>query len=298
MAELQNEIDDPRSLTDDKIHERLVVLVEEERKCTLRVLAHLREVERRMLYAKAGYQSLFEYCTTHLKYSEGGAQRRISAMRLLKSHPSIKNALHDGSLSLSVACMSNTFFRRHPTLSLAAKEQFLKNVQGMSRRDVEAEMRKCAGLSEPEIVERMAITRELYNKLEQVKHLLRFPAAMNLSELVEKMADQIISKKNKQNVSKNGVEESSSIKDTRYIPAGIKNAVWKRDAGRCTFVEPHTSRRCTATHSLQYDHILPFGFGGSNTLENIRLLCPAHNRLRAVEVFGNQTMKDFLPSMK
>lgn len=291
--------DDPRTLTDANLHERLEVLADEERQCALRVLAHLREVERRMLYAKAGYRSLFEYCIVRLKYSEGGAQRRISAMRLLKSHPSITAPLREGTLSLSVACMSNTFFRRHPALSREAKEQFLKNVQGKSRRDVEVEMRQCAGLSEPEIVERMAVTRELRDKLEQVKHLLRFSSAMSLNELVEKMADQIINKKNRSmERSPSDAKGSPTPASTRHIPVAVKSVVWRRDGGQCTFVEAHTNRRCTARHALQYDHKVPFGFGGANTADNIRLLCPAHNRLQAVEIFGNQTMQDFLPSLK
>ena len=39
------------------------------------VLHHLREVERRFLFAELGYSSLFEYCISELKYSAGSAQR-------------------------------------------------------------------------------------------------------------------------------------------------------------------------------------------------------------------------------
>ncbi len=289
--------EDPRRLADQVLHAKLSALVEEERQCTIRVLMHLREVERRMLYAKAGYPSLFDYCVKRLKYSEGGAQRRISAMRLLKYHPSIAEPLKQGTLTLSVACMANTFFRKNQTLSRETREEFLKTVQGKSRREVETEMGKCLGLSEPEIVARMAITRELYDKLEQVKHLLRLPAPTKMNELVEKMADQIIAKRTKE-LSRPQAQTQPEPTNSRYIPAAVRTEVWKRDGGQCTFIDPGSKLRCSARHALQFDHKIPFGFGGTNAPENIRLLCPAHNRLRAVEVFGNQTMKDFLPSLK
>ena len=289
--------EDPRRLADPELYAKLGALVEEERQCTLRVLTHLREVERRMLYAKAGYPSLFEYCVKRLKYSEGGAQRRISAMRLMKYHPSVAEPLQKGTLTLSVASMANTFFRKNQTLSRETKEEFLKSVQGKSRREVEMEMGKCMGLTEPEIVARLAITRELYDKLEQVKHLLRLPASMKLDELVAKMAEQIIARKTKE-PNRSQAQTQSEPTNSRYIPAATRNEVWKRDGGQCTFIDPGSKLRCSARHSLQFDHKIPFGFGGTNAPENIRLLCPAHNRLKAVEVFGNQTMKDFLPSLK
>jgi hypothetical protein len=287
-------MDDPRKLSDDDLHKTLGTLVEEERRCTLRVLSHLREVERRMLYAKCGFPSLFEYCVKRLKYSEGGAQRRISAMRLLKNHPSISEPLHKGEITLSVASMTNTFFRKNPSLSRDTREQFLKNVQGKSYREVETEMRQCMGISEPEIVARMAISRELYDKLEQVKHLLRLPVNLDFNELITKMADQIIARKNREGT----IEKDKPSDTSRHVPAAVRSEVWRRDGGQCTFTDPKFKQRCPARHSLQYDHILPFGFGGKNTAENIRLLCPAHNRLSAIEIFGNQTMLDFLPSTK
>jgi galactokinase/mevalonate kinase-like predicted kinase len=56
-----------------------------ERKTTNEVLQLLIEVERRKLHLKLGYQSLYHFAVKHLRYSEGGAHRRISAARLLRS---------------------------------------------------------------------------------------------------------------------------------------------------------------------------------------------------------------------
>jgi hypothetical protein len=65
----------------------------------------------RKLFLEMGYPSLFEFCLKELSYSEGSAQRRISAMRLLKSLPEIEPKIISGELSLSVVSQAQTFFR-------------------------------------------------------------------------------------------------------------------------------------------------------------------------------------------
>ncbi|MGE3333455.1 MAG: HNH endonuclease [Rhodospirillaceae bacterium] len=56
----------------------------------------------------------------------------------------------------------------------------------------------------------------------------------------------------------------------RIIPAHVKQAVWKRDGGKCV--------TCGATDELHFDHILPFSKGGTSlTAENVQLLCARHN---------------------
>lgn len=52
---------------------------------------------------------------------------------------------------------------------------------------------------------------------------------------------------------------------SRAIPAAVKEEVWARDSGRCA--------ECGAAEDLHYDHEIPLSKGGSNTAQNIRLLC-------------------------
>ena len=66
----------------------------------------------------------------------------------------------------------------------------------------------------------------------------------------------------------------------RGISAAIKRAVWERDQGRCSYVDPTTGRRCSSRHLLQIDHIRPWARGGGAQLDNLRLLCHAHHRHR------------------
>jgi hypothetical protein len=75
----------------------------------------------------------------------------------------------------------------------------------------------------------------------------------------------------------------------RSIPAHVKREVWRRDGGRCTFLNA-TGRRCECRRGLHYDHVQPVALGGQATLENLRLLCPKHNKLEADRRLGADLM--------
>ena len=66
----------------------------------------------------------------------------------------------------------------------------------------------------------------------------------------------------------------------RHIPAAVRRHVWLRDAGRCCYREPLSGRRCTSSHLLQIDHLLPVAEGGGPEPSNLNLLCAAHHRMR------------------
>jgi hypothetical protein len=57
------------------------------------------------------------------------------------------------------------------------------------------------------------------------------------------------------------------------IPDDVKHLVWIRDGGRC--------RKCGATSELQFDHIIPIALGGSNSAENVQILCGPCNRRKS-----------------
>jgi hypothetical protein len=71
---------------------------------------------------------------------------------------------------------------------------------------------------------------------------------------------------------------------SRYLPASVRRAVWKRDRGRCAFVGPNG--RCTETDRLEFHHIVPFARGGAATASNISLRCRAHNAYEGELCFG------------
>ncbi|MGD8415078.1 MAG: HNH endonuclease signature motif containing protein [Candidatus Latescibacterota bacterium] len=85
--------------------------------------------------------------------------------------------------------------------------------------------------------------------------------------------------------------KSSAKTNTRYIPKTVKQQVWKRDKGRCTYVGSN-GKRCNSEHNLEYDHYpVPYARGGPSTANNLRLLCAKHNKHAAIKTYGEHTIK-------
>jgi len=93
--------------------------------------------------------------------------------------------------------------------------------------------------------------------------------------------------KTRRRISVNTPDEGS-----RHIPAAVRDKVFERDQGRCTYIGAN-GRRCAETRYLHIDHIVPFARGGMSTLGNMRLLCSAHNRVEAERVYGVEAMRRF-----
>ena len=73
------------------------------------------------------------------------------------------------------------------------------------------------------------------------------------------------------------------------ISAAVRRDVWKRDEGKCTWRGPD-GQRCGSTWKVELDHIRPAALGGPSTVENLRILCRAHNTLAAEHAFGREHM--------
>ena len=79
---------------------------------------------------------------------------------------------------------------------------------------------------------------------------------------------------------RDAVHSSHQSPPRRHIPAAVRRHVWQRDGGRCCYRDPLTGRRCTSSHLLQIDHLLPVAQGGGPEPSNLKLSCFAHHRLR------------------
>ena len=77
----------------------------------------------------------------------------------------------------------------------------------------------------------------------------------------------------------------------RYIPADIRRAVSQRDQGQCTFVSA-SGHRCEERTRLEFEHDRPFACGGETSVENLRLLCRAHNQHAAERAYGSAFMHE------
>ena len=120
------------SLEDHELMQGLRSLVAGDRQTTAELLAHLAEVERRRLYAPAGYPSMFAYCVRAHGMSEDVAFKRIRVARAARRFPAILERIADGRLSLSGAML----LVPHLTDSNAA--ELIEAARGRSNREIQS----------------------------------------------------------------------------------------------------------------------------------------------------------------
>ena len=83
--------------------------------------------------------------------------------------------------------------------------------------------------------------------------------------------------------------DGKAASPSRYIPKGVKRAVWYRDRGQCAFVSA-SGQRCVEREFLELHHIHPYALHGPTTIGNIALRCRRHNAYEAEVVFGARRM--------
>jgi hypothetical protein len=196
-------------LTDSALLSETEKLVSQERELLVRVLHHLEEIERRRLFASLGFSSLFTYAVKRLGYSEDQAQRRISAMRLLRDLPELEDKVQNGFLSLTNLSRAQTLFRQEEKLAPLPKEQkkvILEKLESKTSREAEkiliqhsseqlnnnqlqnAEKIKILGHDLIEL--RIVISEGLREKIETVKGLMAHSNPnMTLTELIDKLCN-------------------------------------------------------------------------------------------------------------
>ena len=300
-------------ISDSDLLTEIRSLCSDERRMGIDILYRFREIEFRQLHVREGYESLHEFAVKELRYSDGAAHRRIQAMRLLKDLPEAEQGLKTGELTLSHASQLQDFFRAEKKLGNAyapsEKLELLKEMNGKSTRQAQAllmerspeamprESLKPLGLENSKLT--VILSRELQEKLQKLKSLLAHsvPAA-TYAELLDKIADIALKaidpeqKKSRQVKAKSPAAEVAPAQKLELKPetsgrtarAQDRRLVWKRAGNRCE----HTvnGRRCTSTYALQIDHIHPHGKGGSNHLDNLQLLCRAHNAHKNLGDYG------------
>ena len=158
-----------KTISNPELLKQTLDLALEERRITLLLLEHLREIERRMLFAEMGYASLFEFCTKHLGLSEGSTYRRISAMQLIRDVPEAKESIQNGKLSLSNATLAQNFFRAErkngKAIPTRRKKEILGQLEGLSKRGCEQRLFEISPTAIPRESERIVSATETELKL-------------------------------------------------------------------------------------------------------------------------------------
>ncbi len=259
-------------LTDHALFFDTKSLVVHERSVVIKLLYHLKEIDRRKLYSDYKCSSLFDFCVRELGYSEASAQRRIVAARLLENIPEIGPKLKAGKLTLTNISQVNQFYKNH---SLEEKKEILQEVEGLSKRECEKKLFDLSGkvktpvekqkrLSKDQVQVAIVLSDKTLGEIERLKALLGQDLSMD--ELVLFMATEAIKnvEKSKFKTTETTRSSLSPAKVGRVVPASMKREIYLRDK-KCT--------NCGSIHRLNYDHRIPYARGGPTNKENLRILC-------------------------
>jgi len=133
---------------------------------------------------------------------------------------------------------------------------------------------------------------ELYGKLNRLRALMRASVpdgdlAAIIEEAVTEKLERLESKRfGKTSAPRKSLAEADTSPDSRYIPSPIRRAVCERDSDQCDA----QGRRCTARDGLEFHHRAPYRRDGDHSVENLCLMCHAHNAYLAELDFGKDVM--------
>ncbi len=130
---------------------------------------------------------------------------------------------------------------------------------------------------------------EFRSKLEQARELVSHSVPSgDITIVLERALDELIAHELKRRMGAGKPRKSRELKPgSRRVPVEVARAVRERDGAQCTFLDPE-GRRCTERRFLTLEHRDPFALGGPPTVENLCLLCWAHNAHTARQVFGGE----------
>jgi hypothetical protein len=319
-----------RSLSNSELLRKTKSLVEAERRITLELIECLEVISTRMLYAELGFGSLFEFCTRHLGLSEGSAHRRISAMRLARDVPQVKEQIRSGGLSLSNAAKiqvatSRVLKAAPKAIQQKRKSEIVESCLGLSQSKCETtlltefpELREAHLYTERQrqvnqaLTElKLVVTSEFNKKLER---LLRLVSHTNPHQSIIQLFERLIEKELQQLEKKRGLGanllSTTPITQTQYqpsYPVAVKQDVMNVAESRSRSIPAATRKLvwsqaqgqcqypgCGSTYQLEIEHKVPFAKGGTHELQNLTLYCRTHNQLMLRRHFGLRHQKRLL----
>ena len=217
------------------------------RRATARLIAALAEVDARRLWADEGCSSLYDYCTRVLRFSEQEAYLRIEAARVALRFPDMLPMLDDGELTLTNVGLlkPHLTLENHAALLEAARGKSKREVtrQVAALRDDEGECAESVATIIPISASRFRLTvdieDETYDKLERATDLLRHSVPDgDVAHVLERALTSLLRDlgRTKWAATLRPHEPRDVSPGSRYIPAFVRRAVWKRDGGRCAFM--------------------------------------------------------------
>jgi hypothetical protein len=118
-------------MSDRELEAEVARLAGCEREATASLIAHLAELYGRRLHERAGFSSLFTYCTDVLRLSEHEAYDRMRAAKVIRRYPAVLTLLVSGRVNLTTVRLLA------PHLTRKNQEELFAAASGKSKRQVQ-----------------------------------------------------------------------------------------------------------------------------------------------------------------
>jgi hypothetical protein len=146
-------------------------------------------------------------------------------------------------------------------------------------------------LEPPEENYRLSFTASagFFSKLERAQELASHSVPSgDVVQILERALDTFIEDELKRRFGAGKPHKQRALKaGSRHVPRDIARQVYERDGFQCAFVDAG-GRRCQERRFLTLEHRQPFARGGPATVENLCVLCSAHNAYTARQAFGEE----------
>ncbi len=284
---------DLSKLSDKQLILNTKYIVKQESALLVAILNHIKEIDRRRLYADFKQPSLLDLVMHELGYPRDQAVRRIQAMRLMREIPQVEKMMDSGQLNLThVGIVQNLFSHQKKeghALNQAEKVSVLEKVAGQSTREAQ---RIVFSLADTPLKFKERIKMIAQDTFE-VTFTTKEVTVRNLENLKGRLAhshpgitlDQLIYK-----LTELGLEAFKPNKPVAAprlnSKAEVQRQIWQRDGSQCS--------NCGSVYAVEEDHRHPKAKGGRYVLENMRLLCRSCNQRAAVKHYGVKKMAPYL----
>ncbi|WP_413578256.1 HNH endonuclease [Bdellovibrio sp. HCB290] len=315
-----------KALNQNELDLRIKSLAQKEREVLHEVLETLKEIDARKSYLNFGFSSLFEYLVHGVGYSEGSAQRRIDAARLLRELPGVAEKIQTGEINLSQISLVQKAAReviRTRAASVTA-EQKMEVLENLGKKSYGQTQQQVAAFFDLPIAQgtykkvhadesvrvEFTLTKEAFAKIKNAQEILSHAVpTQDLAVFLEYLADKVIKQKagrTKENApvhkanfeSKDKMPNIANLSELDEVTANVAVNITDRSLTSankriifkkqpcCQWVDPQSGRRCESKWLLQIDHKQSRWAQGSNQLGNLQVLCAAHNKLKYMREAG------------
>jgi hypothetical protein len=240
------------TLSDDLLILETKRLVREEREVIARVIEFLEEIHKRDLFRQKGYETLQSFCEKELGYTAGSAARRIAAMRVIVDVPEAKSLFEEGLLSLETLQIIQ-IQSRQKKLDLNEKKTLVQEVTGKTKEQARQ-------IVQFEKTFTLTLTEKEYELLKELK------ARLGTSKIETVLNESL------KRISPRNANTAPKDSRTRVPTLSQKRELFKMP--KCAW------QGCSKEAHLEIDHIKPWSEGGKTTIENLQVLCSAHNKLK------------------